>query len=62
MPSATFAVALDPVRLVDRAFVVLELEPGHAVEDGLQRLRRGALAVGILDAQDELPPLRRASR
>ncbi len=41
------------LRLVERAFVVIEPQPLHALEDRVDGLGRGALAVGVLDAQDE---------
>jgi len=40
--------------LIKRAFVVIQTEPLHRVQDRLNGLRGGALAIGILDAQDEL--------
>ena len=42
------------VGLVDRALVPVDPEPLEAVEDQLDVLGRRALAVGVLDAQDEL--------
>ena len=47
------AVAIDALGLEDRALVVVELEPAQRVEDLLDVLGRRALAVGVLDAQDE---------
>ena len=47
-------VAIHAQGLVERAFVVFEAEPVHAVEDGLHGLLGRALAIGVLDAQDEL--------
>ena len=49
-----FAVARDAGELVDDLAVPIEFEPAQAVEDRLDRLRRRALAVGVLDAQQEL--------
>ena len=49
-----FLVAVETLRLVVRPVVVLEPEPLHALEDHLHGLGRGALEVGVLDAQDEL--------
>ncbi len=40
--------------LVERAFVPVQVEPAHAVENHLYGLERGAGHVGVLDAQDEL--------
>ena len=51
------AVALGAVGLHDRALVPVELQPAQRVEDLLDVLRRRALAVGVLDAQHELPAL-----
>ena len=48
------AVTIEPVRLVDRAFVILQAQPLHRIQDRLHVLVGGALAVGVLDAQDEL--------
>jgi hypothetical protein len=48
-------VTLRSLRLEDRALVVFELEPAQGVEDLLDVLRGRALAVGVLDAQDERP-------
>ena len=47
-------IAGQPLHLVERPLVVVEPEPGHAVEDRLRGLRGGALEIGILDAQDEV--------
>ena len=43
-----------PLGLRDRPLVPVELEPAQGVEDLLHVLRGRALAVGVLDAQDEL--------
>src|SRR5690606_35614460 len=43
----------ETLRLVERPLVRIEAEPGHAVEDRLQRLRGRALQVGVLDPQHE---------
>jgi hypothetical protein len=48
-------VTVHALRLVEGSLVVVEAQPLHAVEDRLHRLGRGSLAVGVLDAQDELP-------
>src|SRR3546814_19259299 len=37
--------------LVDDLAVVVEAEPGEAVEDGIDGFRGRALAIGVLDAQ-----------
>src|SRR5690606_7131862 len=47
------AIAVEALRLVVRTLVRIEAEPGHAVEDGLDRLLRGSLQVGVLDPQHE---------
>src|SRR6202034_151920 len=49
------AIAVETLRLEVRAGVGIEAQPGHAVEDHAHRLIRRALAVGVLDAQDEFP-------
>jgi hypothetical protein len=41
--------------LVEGALVVVEPEPGHALEDGVYRSLGGTLPVGVLDAQDKAP-------
>src|SRR5690606_11072799 len=48
------AVTVQALGLIDRALVVVEPEPAHRLEDGVDRRLRAALAVGVLDAQDEL--------
>ena len=48
-----FAVTRIALGLVEGPFVRVEAEPFHAVQDRLDRFGRGALAVGVLDAQDE---------
>src|SRR6266705_724401 len=46
-------VARKPLHLKERAFVPVEPEPAHRVEDRLHRSFGRALEIGILDAQDE---------
>ena len=46
-----------PLGLRERPLVPVELEPAQRVEDLLDVLRGGALAVGVLDAQHELAAL-----
>ena len=48
-------MAVGAADLRDRALVAVELEPAQRVEDLLDVLGRRALAVGVLDAQDERP-------
>ena len=50
-----FAVPVGVVRLVGLVPVPIECKPAQAVENGLYGLVGGALAVGILDPQQELP-------
>ena len=50
-------VGVAPLGLRDRPLVPVELEPAQRVEDLLDVLGRRALAVGVLDAQDELAAL-----
>src|SRR5579875_2299093 len=47
------AVALGALRLEDRALVPVEPEPAQRVDDLLDVLRGGALAIGIFDPQHE---------
>src|SRR3546814_7906757 len=49
-----FAITLDAQGLIERALIVTQAEPLHAVQDRLQGGIGGTLAVGILDPQDEL--------
>ena len=47
-------IALETVHLIDGPLVVVEPQPLHRVEDGLRGFLRGALAIRVFDAQDEL--------
>uniref|UniRef100_A0A0N5A035 PE-PGRS family protein n=1 Tax=Parastrongyloides trichosuri TaxID=131310 RepID=A0A0N5A035_PARTI len=47
------AVTVGASELEDRLFVAEQFEPGQAVEDGLHRLIRRTLAVGVLDTDQE---------
>ena len=49
-----FAIAIEALRLVVRAFVRVEPQPLHALEDDAHGLVGGALAVRVLDTQNEL--------
>src|SRR5712691_6171651 len=48
-----FLVSSEALHLKKRAFVPVEPEPAHGVEDRLHRSFGRALEVGVLDAQDE---------
>ena len=48
-------MAIGARHLADRALVVVDLQPAQRVEDLLDVLGGGALAVGIFDPQDERP-------
>src|SRR3546814_16347070 len=50
-----FAVAVHAPHMVERAFVGLHAQTGHAVQSGLDGLRGGNVPVGIFDAQNENP-------
>ena len=50
-PVDDFLVTREAMRLEKRTFVVFEPKPGHALQDGIHRLGRGAFEVGVLDAQ-----------
>ena len=50
-------VALTALELVGRRLVGIEAQPGEPVQDRRHRLLRRAPAVGILDAQQELPAM-----
>ncbi len=49
-----FAVPRRARKLVHRLAVPVQPQPRHAVQNGGDGLRRGALAVGVFDAQQEL--------
>ena len=49
-----FTVAVQAVGLVHRAFVVVQTQPVHRFQDGVDRRLGAALAVGVLDTQGEL--------
>ena len=49
-----FAVPGRAGELIDRLAVPVDAEPAQALEDGVDRGLRGALAVGVLDAQQHL--------
>ena len=49
-----FDVTIHAQRLIIRAFVMIQPEPVHAVENRFHRFVGGTLAIGVLDAQDEL--------
>ena len=49
-----FLVAVQAVHLVDGTFVVVEVEPAHAVQNHLHGLLRRADLVGVFDAEEEL--------
>jgi hypothetical protein len=48
-----FAVPIHAPGLIERTLVVVQPEPLHTVENHLRRCFRGALAIRVLDAQDE---------
>ena len=50
-------VAFKALGLVERALVILETEPGHALENGIDGFRGGSLKVCILDAQYKFPAM-----
>jgi hypothetical protein len=47
------AIPIHAPRLVERTLVVVQPQPLHTVENDLRRFLGGALAIGVLDAQDE---------
>ena len=49
------AMALDARELADRLAVPFQAEPGKTIDDRLNRRLGRALAVGVLDAQQEPP-------
>ena len=48
-----FVIAIETLGLVKGPFVVLQTEPGHALQDRVDRFRCGAFQIGILDTQHE---------
>ena len=46
-------VSIHALHLIKRPFVVIQIQPGHPVQDRLHRFLRGTLQIGILDAQNE---------
>jgi len=52
-----FLVAREAMGLEERPFVILQAEPGHALQNGIHRLGGGTLEVGVLDAQNERAPV-----
>src|SRR5690606_16915750 len=55
-PFGDLAVAVQALGLEDRAFVIVQPQPVHRLEDRVDRGLGAALAVGVLDPQDELAP------
>src|SRR6185436_7291041 len=49
-----FLVARKALHLEERAFVPIDAQPLHALEDRVDRFGGRALEVGVFDAQDEL--------
>src|SRR5687768_11891501 len=47
------AIPIHPLRLIVRPFIRSEPQPLHAIEDHLHGIVGGALAIGILNAQNE---------
>ena len=48
-----FLISSKAVHLIDRTFVIIEIEPLHAVENDLHRFLCGTYLIGILNAQQE---------
>ncbi len=48
------AITIDAVGLVDRAFVVVQAQPVHRLQNRVDGGLGAALAIGVLDAQDEV--------
>src|SRR5207344_3532399 len=44
-----FAIPIQAMRLEDRAFVVLQAQPVHRLQDGVDRGLRAAFTVGVFD-------------
>src|SRR6185503_5664906 len=44
------------LRLVERTFIVVEFEPFHGLQNGLDCLRCGSFTLGVFDAQDKFAP------
>ncbi len=56
-PHRVVTIEFHPVGLPKRTFVPIEIDPAHAVENGLNRIVCGAALVGVFDAKDEDPIL-----
>jgi hypothetical protein len=52
--SEALAMAIGPIGLAQRALVPVQLQPAERVQDLLDILRGGALAVGVLDPHKKL--------
>ena len=50
-----FPIALESFALVKGALIGIQPQPCHAIENGVDVFLRGALLVGVFDAQHELP-------
>ena len=50
-------VPVEALGLVEGSLVIVQPQPGHALQDGVDRLRRRPLQVRVLDAQHEAPPV-----
>jgi len=48
-----FCVAVETVGLVYRAFIKIEPQPFHPVQDGLHRFRGRPFKIGVFDTQDK---------
>ena len=51
------AIEFDAIGLAKRSFIPIEIDPAHAVENGLNRVVCGAALVGVFDTKDEDPIL-----
>ena len=48
-----FTVTFQAIHLIDRTFIVIEVEPLHRVENDLRGFCCGALLIGVFDAKQE---------
>ena len=49
-----FTVTFQAIHLIDRTFIVIEVEPLHRVENDLRGFCGGALLIGVFDTKQEL--------
>ena len=56
-PQRVIAIEVHPLSLPKRTFVPIEIDPAHAVKNGLNGIVGGAALIRVFDAEDEDPVL-----